>query len=66
MMVFCFILVLKRSKAPVNAVLAIIGEKDEDVKAILASESKKATDSEPVESPKQEVVKKLLSQSQLK
>ena len=48
------------SKAPVNAVLAIIGEKDEDVKAILASESKKATDSESVESPKEELVKEVV------
>ena len=54
------------SKAPVNAVLAIIGEKDEDVKAILASESKKATDSEPVESPKQEVVKEVVEPKPIK
>ena len=54
------------SKAPVNAVLAIIGEKDEDVKEILASESKKATDSEPVESPKQEVVKEVVEPKPIK
>jgi len=47
------------SKAPVNAVLAIIGEKDEDVKAILAAESKKPSDSDSVESPKEEVVKEV-------
>ena len=36
------------SKAPVNSILAIIGEKDEDVKSILESESQKVdSPSEP-------------------
>ena len=45
------------SKAPVNSILAIIGEKDEDVKSILESESKKVeSPSEPqkVETPSEE------------
>ena len=45
------------SKAPVNSILAIIGEKDEDVKSILESESQKvesSSESEKIETPSEE------------
>ena len=54
------------SKAPINSVLAIIGEKDEDVKAILASESKKTPEVEPVETPKKEVAKEIVEPKPIK
>ena len=45
---------------------ALVSEKDEDVKAILASESKKTTEAESVEPPKKEVVKEVVEPKPIK
>jgi pyruvate dehydrogenase E2 component (dihydrolipoamide acetyltransferase) len=50
----------KGAAAPINAILAIIGDKGEDVKKILAEEAKKAAVVEVKEDPKPEPVKEVV------
>ncbi|MFT6981958.1 MAG: pyruvate dehydrogenase E2 component (dihydrolipoamide acetyltransferase) [Crocinitomicaceae bacterium] len=58
--VLLYIGVEKGAAAPINSILAIIGDKDEDVDKLLAEEAKKATVIEVKEDPKPEPVKEVV------